>query len=119
MRRCQRLPDSHPVTRRDPTHVLNPKDVPLSIVEQMGGFTGLSSLDSDSGCTTDGQTVQRGKTGLTGTVVVGISMNNPGSVSLGGIITRGRYVKLETSNLSGTPTYTMAATQEVTGTLVQ
>lgn len=95
-------------------------DVDTSI-SLAGGANGQVALRtySDSSCTTDGQTIQRGKAGLTGTVVIGLAMNNPSTVSLGGIITRGRYGKLETSNLVGTPTYTMVATQEVTGFLVQ
>lgn len=93
-------------------------DTAISLAGGSNGQVALRTY-SDSGCTTDGQTIQRGKAGLTGTVVVGLAVNNPGSVSLGGIITRGRYAKLETTNLTGTPTYTMAATQEVIGTLVQ
>lgn len=86
-----------------------------------GGANGQVALRtySDSGCTTDGHTIQQGKAGLTGTVVIGLAVNNPSSVSLGGVITRGRYAKLETTNLTGTPTYTVQATQEVTGNLTQ
>lgn len=93
-------------------------DTSISLIGGANGQVALRTY-SDSGCTTDGHTIQQGKAGLTGTVVVGLAMNNPSSVSLGGIITRGRYAKLETTNLSGTPTYTVQATQEVTGSLTQ
>lgn len=86
-----------------------------------GGAVGTVTLRnySDSGCATDGQTVQKAKAGLTGTLLVGLTVNNPATVTLGGTIVRGRYAKIETANTSGTPTFTFSSAQETQGWLVQ
>lgn len=92
-----------------------------STVSLSGGAVGQVALTTftDSGCTTGTSTVSKGKTGLTGTLVVGLTLNNPSTLTLGGVIVRNLYAKLITTNVTGTPTFTMNTTQEVTGTLVQ
>lgn len=86
-----------------------------------GGATGQVALTTftNSGCTTGSTVVQKAKAGLTGTLVVGLTINNPATVTLGGVVTRGLWAELVTTNITGTPTFTMNTTQEVTGSLVQ
>jgi protein-disulfide isomerase len=48
-----------------------------------------------------------------------IIMSITKKLAFSGVVTRGLYAKLVTTNVTGTPTFIMNTTQEVTGNLTQ
>lgn len=80
-----------------------------------GGQTGTVTLEyaDDSGITTNVKTVQSSVNGNTGTLTVGLSLTQTATCSLNGIIPAGKFVRIRTTNTTGTPTFTLRAVQEV------
>lgn len=68
---------------------------------------------TDSGCTTGGQTITSGTSGLPTTLSVTVGLQNLGTVVLAGVVPAGLYVRQETANTIGTPTFAARASQEV------
>lgn len=81
-----------------------------------GGAAGDVVLEyaDNSGFTTNVKEVGRVGNGNTGTLVVGLTLNDAIAVQVDGEIPAGKYVRLRTSNTTGTPTYTILTAQEVT-----
>lgn len=80
-----------------------------------GGQQGTVFLElfSDSGCTTGTQEVTRATNGNTGTLSIGLSTVQTGTARLQGVVPAGMYLRLRTSNDTGTPTFTARPGQEV------
>lgn len=84
----------------------------LSLTTGAVGTVFLEYAD-DSGFTTNVKEVQRFVSGNTGTLVVGLALNQIGTAAVGGIIPAGKYVRLRTANTTGSPTFTYRSAQEV------
>lgn len=83
-------------------------------VSLSGGAVGTVFLEyaDDSGFTTNVVEVQRSVNGNTGTLVVGLTLNQSGTAALGGFVPVAKYVRLRTANTTGTPTFTYRSGQE-------
>jgi len=57
--------------------------------------------------------VARMVNGNTGTLVVGLTLNQTGTANVGGMIPANKYVRVRTANTTGTPTFTFRSGQEV------
>lgn len=84
----------------------------LSLTTGQSGTVALKYAD-DSGMTTNVVTVQSSVNGNSGTLAIGLGLTQTATAALSGIIPAGKYVKLVTTNTTGTPTFTMRAAQEV------
>lgn len=84
-------------------------------VSLAGGAVGTVYLEyaDDSGFTTNVVEVNRFVNGNTGTLVIGLTLNQTNTAPMGGIIPAGKYVRLRTQNNTGTPTFTYRSGQEV------
>jgi len=84
----------------------------LSLTSGQSGTVTLEYAD-DSGITTNVVTVQSGVNGNTGSLTIGLNLTQTATCSLSGVIPGGKYVRIRTTNTSGTPTFTYRAAQEV------
>lgn len=86
----------------------------LTSVSLAGGASGTVFLEyaDDSGFTTNLKVVQRFSSANTGTLVIGLTLNQLATAALGGYIPAGKYVRLRTANTTGTPTYTFQTAEE-------
>jgi|SRR6185312_34371 len=84
-------------------------------VSLSGGAVGTLYLRyaDDSGFTTNVVEVGRTVNGNTGTLVVGLTLNQTATAQVNGMIPSGKYVKLVTENTTGTPSFTWRSGQEV------
>lgn len=84
-------------------------------VSLSGGEVGTAYLEyaDDSGFTTNVVEVGRFVNGNTGTLVIGLTLNQTNTASVGGIVPAGKYVRIRTQNNTGTPTFTYRSGQEV------
>lgn len=84
-------------------------------VSLAGGAVGTVFLEyaDDSGFTTNVKEVGRMVNGNTGTLVVGLTLNQTATAALSGIIPAAKYARLRTANTTGTPTFTFRSAQEV------
>lgn len=79
-----------------------------------GGQNGdiILEIASDSGFTTNVQTLAIGGNGQTYTLAIALQGVQPTTNNLTGFVPVGYYVRLRTVNNTGTPTYSMRAQQE-------
>jgi len=84
----------------------------LSLTTGQAGTVFLE-IASDSGFTTDLQELGRFVNGNTGTLAIGLSLSQNVSGNLRGYVSAAYYVRLRTSNDTGTPTFTYRTGQEV------
>jgi hypothetical protein len=84
-------------------------------VSLSGGQVGTVYLEyaDDSGFTTNVTEIGRFVNGQTGTLVVGLTLNQTNTAQVQGMIPAGKYVRLRTQNNTGTPTFTYRSGQEV------
>lgn len=84
-------------------------------VSLSGGAVGTVFLEyaDDSGFTTNVVEVCRFVNGNTGTLVIGLTLNQTGTANVGGMIPLNKYVRVRTANTTGTPTFTYRSGQEV------
>lgn len=84
-------------------------------VSLAGGQVGTVFLEyaDDSGFTTNVKEVGRFVNGQTGTLVVGLTLNQTNTAQVQGMIPAGKYVRLRTANTTGSPTFTFRSAQEV------
>lgn len=84
-------------------------------VSLSGGAVGTVYLRyaDDSGFTTSVVEVGRTVNGNTGTLVIGLTLNQTVTGQINGIVPSGKYVKLITENTTGTPTFSFRSSQEV------
>lgn len=66
---------------------------------------------TNSGCTTGTQAIADGTSSQTGTLVVGLALNQTASISLDGTLPSGKWIKITTANTVGTPSFTIRAVQ--------
>lgn len=80
-----------------------------------GGQVGTVYLEyaDNSGFTTNVVEVARFVNGQTGTLVVGLTLNQTATGTLTGVIPANKYVRVRTANTTGTPTFTYRSSQEV------
>lgn len=83
----------------------------LSLVAGQQGTVYLETF-ADSGCTTGTQELTRFVNGQTGTLTVGLALQQNVTGTLTGVIPAGSYVRLRTQNNTGTPTFTARPGQE-------
>jgi hypothetical protein len=81
-----------------------------------GGQNGKVTLQyaDDSGFTTNVVSVQETANGNTGTLTGSLSMVQTATGAVTGVVPAGKYVRLLTTNVTGTPSYTFRWSQEVT-----
>ncbi len=84
----------------------------LSISGGQAGTIYLRYAD-DSGHTTNVKEVCRFAASNTGTLTIGLALNQIATGTLSGVIPSGKYMKLVTENNTGTPTFTYKNAQEV------
>lgn len=84
-------------------------------VSLSGSQVGTVILETatNSAFTTGVQTLQQFSNGNSGTLVVGLVLTQLSTACLSGDVPAGNYVRLRTVNVTGTPTYTYQAGQEV------
>lgn len=84
-------------------------------VSLSGGASGTVFLEyaDNSGFTTNVKSVSQYTNANTGTLVIGLTLNQIGTAALSGLVPAGKYVRLRTNNNTGTPTYGTPACQEV------
>lgn len=80
-----------------------------------GGSAGKVELKyaDDSAFTTNVKTLQGYTNSNTGTLTIGLNTSQIGSASLTGLVPAGKYYRLVTTNVTGTPTYGTPVIQEV------
>jgi len=86
-----------------------------NVLTLTGGAAGLAILEyaDDSGFTTNVKEVGRIGNSNTGGLVVGLTLNDQITAQVAGMVPAGKYVRIRTSNTTGTPTYTLISAQEV------
>lgn len=84
----------------------------VSGISLSGGASGRVELLSDA---SNPPTTSRGRVagGVTGTVVVGLSISDTAEGTLTYLVPAGHFVKLGTTNETGTPTYTLTQQHEI------
>lgn len=84
-------------------------------VSLSGGASGTVFLEyaDNSAFTTNVKSVSQYTNANTGTLVVGLTLNQIGTAALSGLIPASKYVRLRTNNNTGTPTYGTPVSQEV------
>lgn len=82
----------------------------LSLTSGAQGTVTATSY-TNSGCTTGAQTVADGTSSQTGTLVVGLAINQIADISLDGTLPGGKWLKITTANTTGTPTFAIRAVQ--------
>lgn len=84
-------------------------------VSLSGGASGTVFLEyaDNTGFTTNVKSVSQYTNANTGTLVIGLTLNQVGTAALSGLIPAGKFVRLRTNNNTGTPTYGTPVSQEV------
>lgn len=85
----------------------------ISLTSGQSGTAYLRYAD-DSGMTTNVKEVCRTANANTGSLTIGLNLTQTATGTLSGMIPAGKYAKIVTSNDTGTPTFTMRNSQEVT-----
>lgn len=83
----------------------------LSLTSGQQGTVYLETF-TDSACSTGTQEVTRFVNGQTGTLTIGLALQQNVTGTLTGVIPAGAYVRLRTQNNTGTPTFTARPGQE-------
>lgn len=80
-----------------------------------GGQVGTVVLEyaDDSGITTNIKTVCTLQNGNSGSVVIGVSLGQPVTLALVGIVPAAKYYRLRTVNTTGSPSFSLTGVQEV------
>lgn len=86
----------------------------LSLTTGQQGTVTLQYAD-DSAFTTNVVSVQPSSNGNTGTLAIGLGLGQIVSATVSGIIPAGKYYRLLTTNVTGTPTYGTPIIEEVVG----
>lgn len=85
----------------------------LSLTTGAQGTVAATSY-TNSGCTTGAQAIADGTASQTGTLIVGLGINQTISVGLSGALPAGKWIKLTTANTVGTPSFSLRAVQAET-----
>lgn len=83
----------------------------------IGGTSGTVFLETSPSSTFASSIQELGQftNAQTGTLTIGLALNQTGTANLSGRIPAGNYVRLRTANNTGTPTYTYKSGQKVVG----
>lgn len=84
----------------------------LSLISGQTGKVALQYAD-DSSFTTNVKTAQSSTNGNTGSLTIGLNLGQTITATVSGDIPPGKYYRLVTTNVSGTPTYGTPTIQEV------
>lgn len=85
----------------------------ISLSGNATGYVVLEICPTNSANAGDWVEIGRTPSGQTGTLVVGLVLNQVGGGQVGGIVPSGYYARLRSVNTNGTPTYTYNSGQEV------
>lgn len=85
----------------------------VSLTGNSSGQVLLEICPTNSANAGDWIEVGRVASGQSGSLVVGLVLNQTGGGQIGALIPAGYYVKIRTVNVSGTPTFTINSQQEV------
>lgn len=85
----------------------------LSLVTGQTGKITLQYAD-DSGFTTNVKIVQPSSNGNTGSLTIGLNLGQIVTATVTGMVPAGKYYRILTTNVTGTPTYGTPVIQEVT-----
>lgn len=85
----------------------------ISLSGNATGYVVLEICPTNSSTAGDWIEIGRVTSGQTGTLVVGLVLNQSGGGQIGGIVPAGYYRRLRSVNSSGTPSYTYNSGQEV------
>lgn len=77
------------------------------------GYVVLEIAATNSSTAGDWTEIGRSPSGQSGTIVIGLTLNQVGGGQLGGVVPAGYYTRLRSVNVAGTPTYTYNSGQEV------
>lgn len=88
-------------------------DTSVSLSGNSTGYAVLEICPTNSATAGDWIEIARIASGQSGTLVIGLVLNQVGGGCLSGIIPIGYYAKIRTVNTAGTPTYTVRGQQEV------
>lgn len=85
----------------------------VSLSGNSSGYSVLEICPTNSANAGDWVEIGRVSSGQSGTLVVGLVLNQIGGGQIGGVIPAGYYAKIRTVNSNGTPTFTLNSQQEV------
>lgn len=85
----------------------------VSLSGNSSGYVVLEICPTNSATPSAWIEIGRVSSGQSGTLVVGLVLNQVGGGQIGGVIPAGFYAKIRTVNVSGTPTYVINSQQEV------
>lgn len=85
----------------------------VSLSGNSSGYVVLEIASTNSSTASNWKEISRVTSGQSGTLVVGLTLNQVGGGSLVGDVPAGYYARLRTVNVSGTPTYTYNSGQEI------
>lgn len=88
-------------------------DTSVSLSGNSKGYVALEVAATNSSTPSDWVEIGRTPSGQSGTLVIGLVLNQTGGGQIGGVVPAGWYAKLRSVNNSGTPTYTYNSGQEV------
>lgn len=79
-----------------------------------GGQTGTVFLEmsNDSACSAGTQELARFSNANTGTLTIGLNLTQTLAAPIGGFVPSGKWIKLRTANVVGTPTFAFLSGQE-------
>lgn len=86
----------------------------VSLSGNSSGYAVLEICSTNSVTPGDWAEIARTASGQSGSLVVGLVLNQTGGGNLSGMVPAGYYARIRTVNVSGTPTYAMNGQQEVT-----
>lgn len=84
----------------------------LSLTTGQVGTVFLEYSDNST-CTTNTVEVARATNGNAGTLTVGLALTQTASANVGGMVPGGKYVRIRTSNVTGSPSFNFRSSQEV------
>jgi hypothetical protein len=85
----------------------------VSLSGNSTGYVVLEIAATNSATAGDWNEIGRTPSGQSGTLVVGLTLNQVGGGQVGGMVPAGWYARLRSVNTAGTPTYTYNSGQEV------
>jgi hypothetical protein len=85
----------------------------VSLSGNSSGYVVLEICPTNSATPSAWIEIGRVSSGQSGTLVVGLVLNQVGGGQIGGVVPAGYYAKIRTVNVSGTPTYVINSQQEV------
>lgn len=126
---CQNIPQPSSRTQSSASRVLNTCFQPSSTRDTLdnysvdistsltltAGQSGIVFLEmsDDSGCSVNTQELSRAANGNTGTLAIGLNLVQNVTGALTGFVPAGKWIKLLSSNILNTPTFTYRSGQEV------